>query len=180
MMVLFGKNAGVKILNFFIFHPREEIHLKGIAKKLKISSSTAKFYCDLFEKEKLLNVKEQGNLRIFSLNNEYVFVKELKKVFALISFKSLGIESIIKEGSLAIYGSHASGEFDEESDIDLIVIGKEKDVNKNLVLKFEKESGKQVQLTILPYYKWSKMKEGRDPFALEVLEKYILIKGEKL
>jgi len=180
MISLFGQNVGVKILNFFIFHAREEIHIKGVAKKLKISPSTVKTYCDIFEKENLLNVKVQGNLRIFSLNNGSVFVKELKKIFALLFFKTLGIEKIIQDGSLAVYGSYASGDFDEESDIDLIVISDEKNVDKNFVLKFEKEAGKQVQLTILPYYKWEKMKNKKEQFALEVLEKHILIEGEKL
>jgi len=178
----FEKYAGIRILKFFLLNPRIEIHIKEVAKKLNVSPSTAKFYCDLFLREGIFVVEVKGNLKIFSLNNT-AYIKELKKIFALFYLKEFGLEKIVKGGSLAVYGSYASGEFNEKSDIDIIVICEEKDLDKNLVLSLEKRIGKKIQLIIIPYHKWEKMKGGkdrRDPFAMEVLANHILIKGNKL
>lgn len=181
MITEFKKFAGFKILMYFLFNPNSEIHIKELARKLKISPSTAKYYCDFLEKENILKKDQKGNLKIFSLNNSSIYVKELKKTYTLIYLKSLGIEALIKEHMcLAIYGSYSSGEFNEESDLDIIIIGKKKKVNTDLVLKLEKKFGKEIQLTTLLYPEWEKMKKNKDAFALEVLANHILIKGVEL
>ncbi|RLJ00895.1 MAG: nucleotidyltransferase domain-containing protein [Candidatus Aenigmatarchaeota archaeon] len=180
MMKEFEKYAGFKVLNFFLLNPKTKIHIKALAKRLKVSPSTAKFYCDLFLREELFNVEKKGNLKIFSLNNNSVYTRELKKVLALIRFKECGMDRIIKSGTLAVYGSYASGEFDERSDVDILVIGKKSDLEEESFLRFRKKLKKDIQITIIPYYRWERMKKRKDPFVMEVLENHILIKGEKL
>ena len=172
--------VGFRILRFFLFNPRISIHIKALSKKLKVSPSTTNFFCDLFSKDDILKLNKQGNMKIFSLNNESVYVKELKKVYALMYFKEKGIDKIANDVSIAIYGSYASGEFDENSDTDIIIIGNKDKVDEDLVLGFQNKIRKEVSLTILPYYKWEKMKKHKDPFALEVLHNHILIKGNPL
>jgi len=181
MIKEFEKYAGFRVLRLFIFNPGAEMYIKEVAKKLNISPSTAKFNCDLFLKEGFFNVAEKGNLKIFSLDNGSVYVRELKRLFALLAFREAGIERMLKGGmSLAIYGSHASGEFNEDSDVDIIIIGAEKQADRGFILSFEKKTGKQVQLTVIPYHKWEMMKRRRDVFASEVLRNHILIKGAEL
>ena len=93
----------------------------------------------------------------------------------------MGIETLAKKHiSLAIYGSYSSGEFNEKSDLDILIIGKKKEENKDFALKFGKKFGKEIQLTTISYYEWEKMKKNKDPFALEVLSKHILISGADL
>lgn len=181
MITEFKKFAGFKILWFFVFNPRTEIYINELAKKLGISPSTAKFYCDIFSDEGIINTERRGNIRFSSLNNASVYVKELKRLLALLHFKESGIEKISGSStSLAIYGSHASGEFEKDSDLDIIVLGKEGDVDKDYVLRFEKKVGKRVQVTVMPYHKWEIMKKQKDPFALEVLSDNILVSGKRL
>lgn len=181
MLSEFNKFAGFKVLNYFLFNPKIEIHLKGLARYLKISPNTAKHYCDFFVKEGILNVVNKGNLRIFSLDNKSSYVKELKKTIVLLYLKDCGIEKIAnKSMSFALYGSYASGEFTDESDLDILIIGDQKDVDKNIILQFEKKIRKEVQLTVISYYKWEEMKKKNDAFATEVLRKHILINGSEL
>jgi len=181
MLTEFKKFAGFKILIYFLFNSDLEIHIKELARKLKISPSTAKYYCDFLKKENILEKDKKGNMVIFSLNNSSMYVKELKKTYTLIYLKDLGIETLNKKHmSIAVYGSYSSGEFNEKSDLDILIIGKKKEVNKDLVLKLEKKFEKEIQLTILSYYEWEKMKKNKDAFALEVLSNHILIKGVEL
>ena len=180
MLSQLEKNAGFKILEFFLFNPKTEVHLKELAKKLKMSPSTVKHYCDSFLKENLINEIKKGNLRIFYLNLS-VYTKELKKALALLYFKEKGMEEICRaDVTFVIYGSYASGEFDEKSDLDILVIADKKDVNTDFVLKFEKKINKQIQITAIPYYRWEKMKKNKENFANEVLSNHILIRGSRL
>lgn len=65
-----------------------------------------------------LRVRRKGNLRLFTLNNNFA-VRELKKAYYAILLKELGIEKIAENCiSLAIYVA-SSGDFDEKSDLDI-------------------------------------------------------------
>ena len=103
------------------------------------------------------------------------------KAYYLLKLKRLGIERLA-EGctSLAIYGSFARGDIDERSDLDLLVIGEESDVNRDGILKLQDSLGREVQLTVLPYYRWETMKKEGDRFAESVLRKHVLVSGVEL
>ncbi|USH00474.1 nucleotidyltransferase domain-containing protein [Thermococcus argininiproducens] len=181
MLEHFKKFTGFKVLEYFLLHPTCEIHLKELARALKISSGSAKLYCDLFESEGILLSRRKGNLRLFRLNNDDFAVKEIKKTYYLLLLKEKGIQNICKNcSSLAIYGSFASGEFDEKSDLDILVIGSKEDIDYKLLREIEERVGVSLQLTVLPFYKWEKMKEEKDHFAESVIRKHVLIKGAPL
>jgi len=181
MIEEFRKFVGFKVLEYFILNPSQEIHLKELSRRLKISPRSAKIYCDLFEKEEILISERKGNLRIFSLNNDSFAVKELKKTYYTVFLKELGIENICKKCvSLAIYGSFASGEFDEKSDLDLLVVGDTENADYELLHELEEKLQRHVQLTVIPFYKWEEMKKEGDKFAESVIKNHILIKGALL
>lgn len=177
----FGDFAGIRILHYFLGHPSERIHLKELCRKLALSPLTVKTYCDEFLGMDWLLEERRANLRIFCLNNEHFVVKALKRAYFLEKLHTEKAETITAEGaiSLALYGSHASGEYDEGSDVDLLVIGRREQINHVALKSLEKNAGKQVQLTVFPLDKWEKNK-AKDPFMLSVLRNHMLIKGAPL
>jgi len=78
---------------------------------------------------------------------------------------------------LALYGSGARGTYDENSDIDLLVIGEESCVRYDAVQAIEEELGFELQVTAIPYYRWEPMKESGDAFARSVIRDHILLAG---
>ena len=82
--------------------------------------------------------------------------------------------------SLALYGSGARGTYDEQSDIDLLVIGEESCVRYDAVQAIEEELGFELQVTAIPYYRWEPMKESGDAFARSVIRDHILLAGVSL
>ena len=103
------------------------------------------------------------------------------RAYHLLRLKDLGAERIA-EGctSLAVYGSFASWNLDERSDLDILVIGEESDVDRDCALVLESALGREVQLTVLPYYKWEAMKNEGDRFAESVLRNHVLVTGAEL
>ena len=103
------------------------------------------------------------------------------KAYYLLKLKHLGVEQLAGGcTSLAIYGSFARGDIDERSDLDLLVIGEESDVNRDRILKLQDSLEREVQLTLLPYYRWETMKKEGDRFADSVLRKHVLVSGVEL
>jgi len=174
----FRKFVGFKILEYFLLNPTKKTYIKELAKKLNVSPASIINYCNIFKKEGLIKKEIKGNLHLYYTNNDNFRVRELKKAIFLNILGELGIEKISDDyTSIIIYGSHASGNFDEISDIDLLIIGDENKVNKDLVLKIMKKVGKEIQLNIIPMIKWEKMKKEDDAFVKSVIKNHVLIKG---
>lgn len=181
MLNTFRKFVGFKILEYFLKNPTKETYLNELAKKLKISSRSVKIYCDLFVKESIIRRNIKGNLHIFTTNNDNFRVREMKRTYFLNLLAEKNIENIAKDcASIAIYGSHASGNYDEKSDLDILIIGDKKDVKKEVIVDIMKELDKEIQLNVIPIIKWEKMKKDADYFVKSIIGNHVLIKGVEL
>jgi hypothetical protein len=74
----------------------------------------------------------------------------------------------------------ARGTYDERSDIDVLVLGEEGAVVFDVIPALEAEVGHEIQVTVLPYFRWEELKRERDPFAMNVLSHHILFSGAEL
>ena len=175
------KFVGFKVLEYFLVHPSGEIYLNELARELNISKGSVKTYCDELVECGIILETEKGNLRLFRLNRDDFAVRAIVKAYYLLKLKSLGIERLA-EGctSLAIYGSFATGNIDSRSDLDILVIGQEDDINRDRLREIDEKLRREIQLTVLPYYRWEKMKRERDRFAESILKNYVLIRGVEL
>ena len=181
MFVIFRKFVGFKILEYFLKYPTEKTYLKELAKKLKISPRSAKIYCDLFEKERIIKREIKGNMHIFTTNNDNFRIREMKRSYFINLIAEMNIENIAEEcASIAIYGSYASGNYDEKSDIDILIIGEEQHVKRDIIVKIMEKIGKEFQLNVIPIIKWEKMKKEEDPFVKNIIRNHVLIKGVEL
>lgn len=60
------------------------------------------------------------------------------------------------------------------------MIGEESTLDRDKVLKLQDALGRDIQLTLLPYYRWETMKNDGDKFAESVLKKHVLVSGVEL
>ena len=121
----------LKILKFFLENPYDEVYLRELAKKLKISPFAVKTYIDSLVKEDLVKDERKANLRYFKANINNLFFKHLKISFNINLLLKSGVIEFIKNNlanisSIVLFGSMARGDDDKKSDIDILVIGKEK------------------------------------------------------
>jgi len=181
MLTSFRKFVGFKILEYFLNNPTEKIYLKELAKKLDVSPRSVKIYCDLFEKKEIIKREIKGNMHLFSTNNDNFCVREMKRAYISVILEEANIEKIADNSiSIAIYGSYASGNYDEKSDLDLLVIGEGRDIKRDMIVNIMEKIDKEIQLTIIPTIKWEKMKREDDPFVKNIIKNHILVKGAEL
>ncbi len=177
----FAEFAGIRILDWFLAHPSQKIHFKQLCRELALSPLTVKSYCEEFLPCSWLLEERQANLRIFFLNNQHYSVRAMKRAHALEFLRKSGVEKAAGDEaiSFALYGSHASGEYDEHSDFDFLLVGRREHADIGKLREFEKTTGKKAQLTIISLDKWETGKR-RDPFVFSVLKNHAQLKGAPL
>ncbi len=174
------KFRGWKVLEFFL-KEGEEIYVKGLSKRLKISPQTSNYYLKFYKKAGILKERREGNLLLYSLSDN-VLTRQLK-IFYILDVILPYILKFAEENnviSIALYGSHASGTYDRHSDIDLLIISQQKNPKLTTLKRLERKIRKEVKIHIFTMGEWRSLKRKRDRFAQSVLSTYILIYGADL
>ena len=168
---LFGNKSLVKTLVFFLRNPSLQIHQQGLRKKIKIAKATSIWVMGFLVKNNLLKETSFGRTRIYSLNRENPLVKQIKLMdnLALLS----EIKKILLDYDLRIYvyGSVARGEDVENSDVDILIVGKLK--KSDIIQKINKISenmGKKIKIEVFSQLEWAQMAK-KDPAFYERVEK---------
>ncbi len=181
MLSGWNKFKGWTVLEFFLGSSRQ-IHANGLAKRLKISVSTAQGYLLGYEKEGVLEKEKTANVILYKLK-ETPLTLELKKAFFLSAALPF-VGQFMKENpfvtTLALFGSHAKGTFDEKSDIDLIAICQEKKLKLDSLKNAEEKIGKETKIQSFSLQEWRNLVKKQDSFAIAVLKNNILLFGDPL
>ena len=144
---LFTSKNRVKILGY-LFFKKSSGNIREIARRLKVAPSVVKREVDNLMGIGL--VKRDGG-KVF-LNNECNYVSDLKNILIKTDYIVEPIKSVLsglKLDFVVLYGSYVKGNFNEESDVDLLVIGDEKpEVVYKKIAKVEDEFGKDVNVSV--------------------------------
>jgi len=140
---LFTSRVRVKILSYLFFN-KQSVFIRQLSNALKISPSIVK--------RKLENllligiVKKENNL--FSLDKSCIFLEDLKSIFIKTDYLAGSLKKAIVSDKIQlafISGSFAKGNFTNESDIDLLVIGVLSQIDLfGLVKSAEKETNRTI------------------------------------
>ncbi|MCX6742500.1 MAG: nucleotidyltransferase domain-containing protein [Candidatus Pacearchaeota archaeon] len=118
---LFTSKIRVKVLEYLFFR-NKETHIREISRDLKLSSGAVKREIDNLA---LLGIIEIKKNRII-LNKNCNFLKDLKNIFVKTDFIVYPLTKLLVNKHIEyafIFGSFASGDYKEESDIDLMMVG---------------------------------------------------------
>lgn len=174
------KFKGWCVLEFFL-RTGKEIYVKKLSRELRISPYTANYYLKFYKKARILEERREGNLLLYSLADNCL-TRQLK-IFYILDFLYPFALKFCKENivtSLALYGSHASGTYDNKSDIDLLVISQQKNLNLDEIKKLEKNTNKEAKVQVFTIGKWRNLKRKRDKFVLSVLKNHVLLCGAEI
>jgi len=144
---MFENNNTYKLLKIFLFSPNESFRLRQLSRISKISPPSVMNYLKKFEGEELIRSYKKDNIPYYKMNVDNLNLNVYKKIAALYELQNSGLieylwDKLASE-AIILYGSYARGEFTEESDIDLFVIGKEKKID---IRDFEKKLGAELHI----------------------------------
>lgn len=144
---MLNKYNRYKVLKVFLFNPEDSFRLRELSRLSKISPPSVVAYLNEFEKEGLIKKYEKREVPYYTSNidnKDFIFYKKLAIIYELHNSELIDYlwEKLAPE-AIILYGSYAKGEFTENSDIDLFIIGKEKNINLN---DYEKKLGKNIHL----------------------------------
>ncbi|MDO8553524.1 MAG: nucleotidyltransferase domain-containing protein [Candidatus Micrarchaeota archaeon] len=182
MKEIFETDATWKVLSYFIKNPKKETYPRELERTLKISSGSTSTICKELEKKNVLKLSKLGNSNFYSLNNESFFVRKLKTTWFLNNlYRYTKIFENEEFQAVALYGSYANGEFDEKSDLDILVITNIHKNQVNEIFKDMKDDFKiDFSLTIFTLAQWKELANKNERFYKEVLANHIILYGTSI
>jgi predicted nucleotidyltransferase len=177
MLTEWRKFKGWAVLEYFLKSPNTKVHIRGLSRDINIGPLTAQKYLQLYRDENILKEEKVANSLQYSLNNALPLVKSLKRFYFLETLGKFDVpESII---TLAVFGAHASGEYTEHSDIDILVITPNKP-DLSFLKKIEKSTAKTVDITSMTLGGWRRLVKKGDGFVESILRNHILLYGAQI
>jgi len=144
---MLNKYNRYKLLRLFLDSPTESFRLREIARLTKISPPSVINYLKEFEKEGLIKKQIKREIPFYTSirdNPNFILYKKISILFELNDsglidylWDKLSPEVII------LYGSFSKGESIENSDIDLFILGKDKNIE---LTNFERKLNKKIHI----------------------------------
>lgn len=177
---MFEEYAGQKILELFFEEPFRQFHLRETARKTNVSAPTAKIQLDKFVRGCLIEKSSKANLSLFKANTKSKRFQLLKTAYSLEKIEKSGLAEEIKKRlnpkAVVLFGSAARGEDSKESDMDLLIITKNK---QNVELdRFGKKISREINCTLFSPTEWKKKAVENRPFYQRILIEGIVLDGE--
>lgn len=174
-----------KLLRIFLNNPDYSFYTKEISRKTEIGSGTVNNFLRNIHKDNILTKEIVGNVHLYRLNNELELVKQLKIFNTLLEFKNYKlIEQFLKADdtiiSIILYGSHANGENDSKSDIDVLLIVNNKTNFIKIIQQLEEKMKKPISIQIMNISEWQTLKEKDKVFYESIIENHIVLYGSGL
>jgi len=145
------KNKAYKVLELFIEHPHKEFYIREVARELKLSHAIVIKYIKELNKAKLMKKNSKSLYPVYSANygnTRFLFYKRNHILFKIINS---GLIDYLWKKTLAeaiiLFGSCATGDFTEKSDIDIFIETKEIKLDLS---KYEKMLKRKINLLFEP------------------------------
>jgi predicted nucleotidyltransferase/biotin operon repressor len=176
----------LKVLGYFLLNPKKPIHIKALARTLGISPMSVSHAVKLYEERGYLIKEELGLAHYYHLNVRNPVIEPMKKAYGRDFILSVRPQDIFLSAdqniiSLALYGSYASGSFDEESDVDfLVVTASKKDKILKAIMELENKLGKEVNVSVYDLSEWLALAKKGDAFYKNVADNHVLLYGTEI
>jgi len=165
--------------------PNARFYIRELERRIKEEAKNVSRELKNLEALGLLISEKQGNQKYYSVNENFFLYPELKAII----FKTTGVQGLMKEAlsklkgieAAFIYGSYASGEESEGSDVDILIIGKP-DMTKinEIISKLEEDLNREINYRCFDREEFNKRKRTEDSYITEVLSgEKIMLKGSE-
>lgn len=124
--IIFFTNAQ-QVLAFFLSHPSGVFYDREVARQTGVSRAGANFALRDLAKQGILHREKKGRMVFYALVAADPLVRQLKIVNTTVQLRPL-LQTLKQYAvRVVLFGSAAKGDNDEASDIDLLVLSREKE-----------------------------------------------------
>jgi predicted nucleotidyltransferase len=130
-------------------HPRNSYYVRELAKLLSISTGSASAQLRNLQENGLITSEQKGRTLLFRASMANPIVREAKIFASLLELSDLmsaGHDHVVR---MILFGSCASGEDSEESDIDLYIETIDRQVVKELLARLESGISRKISPIIV-------------------------------
>lgn len=182
---LFASKLRIKLLDAFLSSPDARFYIRELERKIKEEAKNVSRELKNLEALGLLISEKQGNLKYYSVNENFFLYPELKAII----FKTTGVQGLLKEAlerlkgieTAFIYGTYATGKESESSDVDIMVIGKP-DLNElnEAISDLEEKLNREINYMCFDQEEFKERRKAGDAFIKDVLSgEKIMLKGSE-
>jgi len=174
-----------ELLVLYFTNPNKKYYLRELERILNFSVGNIRRELIKLESTGLFLNENKGNLVYYYLNQSYPLFDELKSIISKTSGTPKMLQNILGKfegiSKAFIYGSFAKREEREDSDIDLLIIGKvDEDKLIEEIDKLERKLQREINYAIYGKEDFNKKKKEGNSFILDILkEKKIFLIGDK-
>lgn len=126
-MLNFKSQITIKVLGYYFINPTARHYVRELAGLLNLDPGNLSKKMAELKKSGLFIVESEGKNLYFSLNLKFPLLKEYQNIYEA----KFGVPESLKDslksiGGISeayIFGSYAKGNFEEASDIDLLIVG---------------------------------------------------------
>lgn len=163
----FRSQITIKVLRYFLLNQERRRYVNELADLLEVDPGNLFRKLKELENEGIMVSEMQGNQRYFRLNKKYSLLHELKHFFRA----KYGIEEILKKKlsklkglrEAYIFGSFAKDSLQQESDIDLLLVGGHSSLEaKRLILPLAKEIQREINIVDFSSAEFERKKKSGD------------------
>jgi predicted nucleotidyltransferase len=144
---MLNKYNRYKLLKLFLDFPTESFRLREIARLTKISPPSVMGYLKEFENEGLVKKQIKREIPFYTAVRDSSNFILYKKISILFELNNTGLVDYLWDKlspeAIVLYGSFSKGESIENSDVDLFILGKDKNLE---LVNFEKKLNKKIHL----------------------------------
>lgn len=165
-----------RVLRWLFGQPERGFHLNELLRLTGLGSASLQRELKKLAEAGLVRSERVGNLRKFQANAQSPVYEEL----VALTRKTLGVEPLLREAleplgskleAAFIYGSVAKGTDTANSDIDVMLVGKDLLLGKVLevLVPLEAQLGRRINPTLLTPAEFKRRRAERDSFVNRVL-----------
>lgn len=166
-----------KVLHFLIDHPAKELLESEIQKITRISKSGINYALRDLAAANFLSRTKRGKAFFYTLNYKNLIVKQLKTIETISQLNELLKKIKPLTSKIILFGSSSRGENTIDSDIDLLILSRNKELVLEQIKKFK--SKRKIQSIIYSNLNFIEKKKTDPVFYEQVIQGIVLWEGEE-
>ncbi|MEI7620843.1 MAG: nucleotidyltransferase domain-containing protein [Candidatus Falkowbacteria bacterium] len=168
-MISLKSNIVVKVLGYYFINPKARHYVRELAGLLKVDPGNLSKKMAELKKEGIFLVEGEGKNRYFTLNENFPLLNEYKNIyeakFGVAESLVAALKSIEGLTEAYLFGSYVKGNFEDGSDIDLLVVGSHDHVQVSRCLaSLEKRWHREINMVDFSKEEFDRKMKDKDSF----------------